>query len=343
MNPQKPAAATPARLPEGFQAFERQRIQPALQELEARRRKHAARMRGLIAVAVLAALFILATLGGIGLPRVAAWPGVLLLVGAGAGAVLMHRRFGYGDKFRQAVTQPICEFLGYEFNARPASFDVQPFVAARIVPADGTRVRLSNHVTGSHRGVSFAACQATMTSKSTTQDGEGNTSSESVQTFEGLLLQYELPRPFPAEARLVPNAPIVGQLLALKQAFEGGRRVPIDHPLFDRSFQVYADDPEQARALLTLERMQGLIELARRMGTASAEAQPDKAFIGHQMSVAFRDRHLLIANRGQQTHFEGHSTFTRVRKSNPAAALAQELVLLRDVVDLLALDTTPPI
>lgn len=341
MNPQKPAAATPARLPEGFQAFEQQRIQPALQALEARRRKHAARMRGLIAVAVLAALFLLAALGGIGLPGAAAWPGVLLLVGAGAGAVLMHRRFGYADQFRQAVTQPICEFLGYEFNARPASFDVQRFVAARIVPADGTRVRLSNQVTGSHRGVSFAACQATMTSKSTTRDGEGNTRSESVRTFQGLLLQYELPHPFPAEARLVPNAPIVGQLLALKQALEGGRRVPMNDPLFDRSFQVYAGDPQQARTLLTPERMRGLLELARRMGIASAEDQPDQAFIGHQMSVAFRGRHLLIANRGQQTHLEGHGTFTSAHKNNPAAALAQELVLLRDVVDLLALDNTP--
>lgn len=343
MNPQ-----TAATLPDGFEAHYQQHIQPGLEQLEQQRRKSVALMYGLLALPAAGVGVLVADLLGADLPLSIALTGFVLLFGGVGGALLAHQRIGYNQKFKLGVIQPACQFLGYQYTARPGTFAVERFTAARVVPANYQRVDLQDHIRGTHDGVPFESCRVTLKNDRVSRDADGAKTRESVTAFEGLLLQYALPHPVPGETRLVPrfgpDTPLTEKLQTVLQGLQelqglrgSGKRVALDDPLFERSFQAYATSETEARILLTPELMTRLLALARRVGHETGMSQAGRAFIAHPMSVAFSGQHVLIAIVDEAGHWRSGSLFRRLRGRDQVASLVQKLALVRDVIDVLGL------
>lgn len=335
MNSNAQAGAADRVLPEAFEGFYRQHMEPALLQLEQKRRKTAGAVKALAALAILGALPLVLGMLGMDVSTPVFLASLFGLFAGVMGATWFSRRFR--GSLKHALVKPVCQFFGYDYEAKPQSFALDRFVDTGIVPHQFKRSRLEDRISGEHNGVAFELCEVRLLAHK-------NDDEETETMFFGVMLQYTFAKPFSGVTRVLPNAPIIGrfQRAGLK-AVAGSERVILEDPRFERAFRTWSTDQVEARYLLTPRFMERLTELAAHFSNpvvAAERAENAGMPLVHQLRLAFEGEHLLIAVPTKHDRFEGGGLFRSLLARDRITELVHELALVRDIVDVLKLEQT---
>lgn len=320
--------------PAGFESWYEAEIRPHLGRFEAARRLARRRTRSAIGLGAIGVALILS----IGIVAPAGWtvPAMLTILGMGlclvalALAVRAHR--AAQAPYKDFLLPAVCRRFGLAYRRDGFDFPVEPFADLGLVPIEA-RHRLEDRMSGVHRGVGIDLCEADL------RHGGRPRRRNRGSTFRGVVAMYTLPRPVDGTTVVVPDVTWLGNRLdGLRRA---QARVPIDDAAFEDRFEVYADDPGAARALLTPERRAALLALAE-------EANPDipKAF-QKVPRLAFAGGTLFMALPRIGDSFEAAGTHGALglaaRYDDPARveALVAEIALVLSVPARLGLEGSP--
>jgi hypothetical protein len=264
-----------APIEEGFAAVFRERVAPELDRLETTRQEilGTARRQAGIALGIAALLSVLSLRAGTG----DVWVGpVVLMAFGGVAAWLLWRRQAqrWSGSLSGTVMPPVCAFLGdlsYDREARDR-FPLDMAVSLGVVGGHNS-AHLQDRIEGSYRGTGFELVEAELRDKRTSVGGSDDDSDTSKNTlvFKGLLFRIDVPQPTPTPILIARDFGSFGNRLSAVFASGRGRKMPkveVDHPEFERHFEMHADDPEAARDYLPPDFLDNLIAIAKHEGEA---------------------------------------------------------------------------
>lgn len=177
-------------------------------------------------------------------------------------------------------------------------------VEAGVVPAHAY-CSFEDMIFGERAGAKFTLVEANL------QTGGKNNST----AFQGVFLNIEYPRRFLGRT-----------IIARNNAFEwvsrpkGLKKIDLVSSEFAQAFSVWSDDEVEARALLTPDRIQRLIQLNR-------------YFDNGRLRGVFEDGHLTLALNAQSDQFEAGSIMEPLVNERRFASALLELSLICDLID----------
>ena len=301
----------------GLDEFYRREIEPWLKSREAER-EAAIRRRWLIIGGGLAGAAVLAVLLWVAgahplwlLLPVAAVIGALIF-GVRATARLRHEVKAY-------LAGKLATFFGFTYRAEPADDPTMRFRQLGLVPSHDRRT-LEDEWTGSAAGVRFSPVEADLKDRRTERDSKGNTKTRYVTVFRGVLLTLAYPRPFQGAITIRRD---LGKIFNwFREKFSSQTPVSFQDPEFEAQFEVFADDPTEARRLLD--------PLVRRRVAALAGDQ--------SLTMAFSAGQVLLAIKGDD-RFELSSMGDTLVDPERVRRMAGDIGIVFDVID--SLDLRP--
>jgi hypothetical protein len=270
-----------------FQPIYAAQIAPKLRELEEKRtqRRSEAYRRALISAVLALALSAVAYLLGEPLAwRTVLVVAVFVLSGlAGfiwsAAPASRHR-----EEVRQVVVPPLSAFLGgLEYHRKPKDSGIDRFETAGVVGSHSRRSSEDLFI-GRHRDTGFRMVEARLRRRS----GKGTR-----EVFRGLLLDIEVPLDFAGTTLMVrDHGSLVGGIADfVRKTFTAMERITLDHPDFEARYQVYSNDPAEARRLLARPFLDTMVSLADQAGKTA-------------LNGAFHDGRFLLALPVRRDLFE---------------------------------------
>ncbi|MEM0988389.1 MAG: DUF3137 domain-containing protein [Pseudomonadota bacterium] len=185
------------------------------------------------------------------------------LLGGGVGLFgIFAVRAYYQNKWKGGLGGEIlpilCDFLG-EVSYGSQMIDVNAFTRLGVIPSYNES-SLDDPVNGTHDGLSWAMTEAILKTRS--RDSKGRTRTSTV--FRGLLFSVEIVGPAP---RIFFGTDRGGVGNWFSETFSSSRKglekLEVDHPEFERVYEVYASDPDAARRYLNGNLISGLLEVAK--------------------------------------------------------------------------------
>lgn len=251
--------------------FERE-IVPRLPELEAARQRLLRTFYG--RVAITAAMFLIPP---IAMLLFGASKEAFLGVALAYFAVVMVTRFFWlqlpGARHHAALGDlaipAVCRFFGelsYQYRP-PEDFDVKRLVS--VVPSlYGEMHKLSDFFSGCYRETDFFMAQMKPAERKILGMRNRKVS------FWGLLFDIEVPVPFDCHIVMVSDKGALGNKIAaaMRNTFAALSPVSFDHSAFEDRYQVYCDNPDEARRLLNPSFLDAIVELAATAGEKSLNA-----------------------------------------------------------------------
>lgn len=205
-------------------------------------------------------------------------PAILLSVlfaGAGMVAVWGSAAGKWGSKVKDVAMPAICNHVGYlTYSASGQAFALDIMKDMRLLPKHDNAA-LRSLLRGTHNGTDFEMVHATLTSTHTDSENRRRTTTD----FKGLLFRIEMPERAPGRIALMRDRGGVGNKLAETFAFGSTRSLPkvtFDHAAFEAAFEVYADNPDAAKAFLPDTMLDALLQI----GQSHGQGQGTKAFVG---------------------------------------------------------------
>ena len=207
---------------------------------------------------------------------------IWLVVGAAAGegwaASKLQRE--YTKLYKSRVLPALAGRVG-QLTYKPASAaDVQQLTAARILPQCDS-VHADDEISGMHRGLGIRIIEARLRRRS---------GDDTRTVFDGLLVEIMLPRQLTGTTAVTADQGVIGNMKTRWQT-EGLERVRLEHPEFERRYEVYSSDQVEARALLTPAFMERFTALAAVSGFAlpGAFAEGNRLVVALPKSMGTRD------------------------------------------------------
>ena len=258
------------------------RLSETLQQLESQRQilKKQGMLRGLLYG------LIVGIAGGIALYLWIEWTGLAIAIAAGIVVFIGT------IQAQSAVLNRL-----YKSQIVPALVDAAS-PGARYTPQDGIeeslfnlsglfgvqpdRYRTEDLVEGKTQNTHFRFAEVHAQERRTTTDSKGRTRTHWVDIFRGFLFVADLGRPFQGNTTVYRN-----RWIKLRFGFP---RVRLESPEFEKRFDVYGNDPVEARYLLTPLLMERIIQLDQRFGEG--------------LTLSFRGDQLIIAIADATNHFE---------------------------------------
>ncbi len=334
---------TKTALPENFEAHYSHTIKPELERLDARRRKGIKAFWGLAGVGVLGLLLAIAS-RFVDNGNILVGAGIVLIFAAAGLAVWLQ--FHLRKLVKQALVAPVCEYLGWEYQRKPADFPVERFYDLRLLHhRSRSDTRTEDGISGKQNGLAFRLCEVEVTD--TRSNDEDNRSSKNNVLYRGILLTCQFPRPFTGETRVLRSP---DRSLIPKKAGDGTpiESVQLEESRFSRAFHVYASDQVEARYLLNPLFMEHLADLVAHFSPATQAAtdMPDAASgimdkllsMTNPLSLAFVNQEMLLSIRCKENRFEGGSLRQPLTDRSRVEALLQELKLVPEILDALELE-----
>jgi len=164
----------------------------------------------------------------------------------------------------------ICDFLGdldYDREAR-MRFPLDRIQGLGLI-GSFNRSHLSDRLEGRYRDTDFELVETRLKQKTRTSDSDGDTKSRTRTVFDGILFRIGVPEPVSTNILISRELGSVGNKLGEMLAFGTGRSMPkvdFDHAEFEAAFEVYADDPDAARAVMPPAFLDRLLEIGRGEG-----------------------------------------------------------------------------
>lgn len=310
----------------GFSDVFQRRIVPELDRLETERqdllrtaRRHAAIPLGVAGAIALVILFTSDDLGG-GLFGAA----VFLVIGGLVALFLWKRQARrWGGSVSGAIMPAVCDFLGdltYDQAARNR-FPIDRIQGLGMIGSHN-RARLEDRLEGRYRDTDFELVEAHLQSKSTDSDGDSRTKT----VFDGLLFRIGVPEPVPTDILIARDYGMGNKLFELfaSSTGRGMPKVPFDHDAFEQAFEVYADDPDAARATMPPGFLDNLLDIARSEGDRGAKG----------MTAAFQADSFYLALWRKGDFLKMGALTTPVGDMEPELhAVFDDLVLVRRIID----------
>jgi hypothetical protein len=259
--------------------FERS-VAPRLGDLEQRRRR--LRGRYLLILAGMLGGIVLALLWRQDLPYGLFVGVAVLLVGS---ALLQHTQRSYANEVRRTVMPAVCAAIGDIAHGTGSAPDLDLDFLREIglVPGHNRR-RVDDVFHGRHRQTGFTMAEVRLRR----ERRSGKRSSQTV--FRGLIFAIDVPRPIAGRILIARDGGLLGNgIKGWLKRFSGMQRVALPHDAFEARFELYADQPEPAREIVTPVLCDSLVALA-------------KAHDGAPFQAAFVDRRFFLAmpRRGDQ-------------------------------------------
>ncbi len=196
---------------------------------------------------------------------------VLLLVsGLGLGLfwVLSPSR-QHRKAVRDFFIPPLLRFLGdVDYHREPGRhFEIERFRRSGMLPAvDKAKVALEDLVVGRYRDTDYRLVEARLKPKNRSKNKAAGK-----LLFAGLLCDISVPQPFSGRVLLVdePAGAEAKTTLGQRDSAAGLSPVALDHPGFEKRWQVYSDSPRAARGLLQPALLDSLLAIADDLGVAA--------------------------------------------------------------------------
>ncbi len=311
---------------QSFAGFFAEAIAPGLPALEEARKE---RLRATY-VRAAGLAFVIALVTGIAV----AWSGEVIV---GFPVVFLGLMLGYlwiripGRRHREAVralvVEPLRHYLGgLEYHRKPGDrFDLDRFRRSGIV-AGFNRAKLEDLLIGRYRDTDYRVVEARLRRR------RKQGSKERVKmTFAGLLCEVSVPRPFSCTVVLLGDKGALGNwaIDLLRSKLTNLSPAPLDHADFEARYQIYSDDPQEARGLLQPAFLDSLLAIADAAGQGS-------------LNCAFIDNRFLIAIPQRRNLFEiGRLHRSLEHAEEDVRRMAAEFTLPQRLIDTLHGDRPP--
>jgi len=317
--------AAPPAAPEAGAGELEARLRPALETLDAERRKQKSEFVFRIAVSVLgmAALCVLSGLVMVGMFGAALqsldfWIHVVpLMLALGAFAFWANKPHQqYVTAYKSRVLPVVAESLGRFTYDESGRISEDRLLGSTLLP-NYDKYKSEDRFKGTYKDVDVDLAEVKLTKKK----GSGK-NRRTVTVFKGLFVLLETHKAFSGKTVVKRDAGAIANWLGEK--FGGMERVSLEDPEFEKHFEVYATDQVEARYLLTPAFMERLTALANDMG-------------GGRLQAAFYDDKLFVMVPNTGNLFEPPSIFKSVLQHTGVARIARELGDVLSMIDTLKL------
>lgn len=180
----------------------------------------------------------------------------------------------WSGKIKDIAIPAICDHVGnLTHTSSGGRFSIRTMENLRLLPKHDNAY-LSNLLDGTHNDAPYQMVQARLTE--THHDSENRRRTTTV--FQGLLFRIELPHAAPGRIALMRDRGGIGNKLAETFSFGSTRSLPkvtFDDTAFEAAFEVYADQPDAARAFLSQTMRAALLSI----GDTHGQGQGAKAFV----------------------------------------------------------------
>lgn len=276
---------------QGFAAVYAQEIAPGLAELERRRLAVLARRNRrllLLAAAAIGGAVVALVLVEDAIERLV-WLGlVAILTGIGGLGLAASKADGFAQEVKAAIVPSIAAHLGIVYDpAAGAGPDPARFVEVGLL-SRFDRAVTSDGLSGTHRGVAFASCGATLAVRERRRTGASDRT-----TFRGMLVCVSTHGRAPGTILIGPDLGPLSAVVGAFQSFFGGlQTVRTGHAAFDARFDVRAQEPKAAAAYLSGPFLDALVALAEEEGLRARGLRA--AFVGERFYCAIPRREPVI-------------------------------------------------
>lgn len=194
---------------------------------------------------------------------------------------------------------------------------------ARGVIGGYDRASLEDGFAGVIDGRTCALSEAHLQRREQTRDSKGRTRTRYVTVFRGLLIRAETPGAAPTRVRLLRDGGAIGNAIGgwFRETFSDSERIRLEDPVFEKRFEVYAEDQLAARLLLTPTALEAI--------TAFGDTAPSP-----RIQACFEDRTLWLAIDSRRDGFETGGLSNRLDDPARAQGVVEEIAILWDVAAL---------
>ena len=224
--------------------------------------------------------------GGLALYWWIDWPGLILATGATIAVcfiTIQAQRPALNQRYKTEIIPLLVEAASPGAHYTPQNgIEEEIFNLSGLFGTRPDRYHSEDLVEGQTLGTPFRFAEVHAEERRTSTDSKGRTQTHWVDIFRGFLFVADLGRSFPGNTTVYRNPWI-------KLRF-GFPRVKLESPDFEKQFDVYGNDPVEARYLLTPLLMERILQLDQRFGEG--------------LTMSFRDNLLIIAIADPIDHFE---------------------------------------
>jgi len=214
------------------------------------------------------------------------------------------------------LARKVLSFFGLTFTDYAGGFYRDQFDELGLLPAY-TTANLEDRISGTHDGVTIDIAEAHLLKiKSAGRYASYRT------MFRGLLCAFSFPKRFSGRTVIAAEKGWVRKLVRRLKA--SGERVRLEDRRFEKTFEVHSTDQVEARYLLTpvfMERVLALVD----------------SFKSRRTRLAFDASRLLIVLDLRTDSFEAGSPFESASDPDRVQSLIDDILLIYDLIDVLAL------
>lgn len=288
-------------------------LKPELEALEGQRKKS---MAGVMAGSTAIAVFSFGVMGAftgpvnfLKLVMAAGW------TAAGAFAFYSYFRTRFGKTFKARVIKQLVALIDPSLRYHPTSgLKPEAYTHSKLYPSTYSSFRAEDLVFGQLDGCKFGFCELQVTQAS---------GRSSVALFRGLFFEIGLASPMPSRVSLIPDFSkrpfsVVGRVLEGRDTVPPGQRVGFEDPEFEALYEVYAQEEEVARRVLSAAMRRRLVAFYQKAGG--------------DVSIAFVKNKLYVGVAQSRNHFEP-PIFKSLLDPKPFEAFIESLQLVVSVVN----------
>jgi hypothetical protein len=295
----------------GLNTYYGREIRWQLGEFEKNRKKARSRAAGIAAIGV-----VFGAAGGAS-GWLYGWIGVVPGI---IGLILLIRAYtvvvAAKSELKKFLVDKLCGFFDLDYRHDDFAFPLERFDQLGLVP-DFNRSSLEDHISGQRDGAPLRLADAHLRMRS----GSGKSSSTKT-VFRGPLFIFDWPHDFNGTTLVTDDRG--GLLNRLRKLAVPGDPVPFEDADFEKRFEVFSTDANQARALLDTHFRQRLMALDEQVGM-------------RRIRCAFETGQLLVSLRTNRNMFEAGSLFGASDDAKRIDSLIAELTTVFDVMEGLGL------
>jgi len=239
--------------------------------------------------------------------------GVLLLF---AGVLVWMKFEDLQKHVKKSLVPEVCRFFGFHYHEKVQDAGFEGFLESGLLP-EHDRDKLEDHIRGSYQGVEFDLFECTLEART----GSGKDRSWK-KVHHGVLFRFAFPKRFNGRTLVLKDAGLIGNFL--KGIKASGEKIKLEDPRFEQQFEVWSNDPIEARYLLTPTFMERMVELARLIDS-------------NRIEFCFRNNLLLVSAHVTGNQYEGGGLFTSVVDARRVESLVNEICRVFDIVNILQL------
>jgi hypothetical protein len=312
---------------EEFDAFYRETLVPALEELELRRQRILRHSLMAAGIGLVAGALLMGTTTGFGqavsyiVPAVAA-----LLLGALVGAISGH---GFKGEFKDRVVREVVHFVEPSLTYHPErGIGQSTFRNARLFKHSIDRYKSEDHVSGRIDRTDFEFSEVKAEYKTTRRDSDGDVQTDWHTIFDGIMFIADFNKEFRTPVVVLPDVAErtlgrFGKWLQEKN-FARADLVKLEDPRFEEQFVVYSDDQIEARYILSTSLMQRILDFREKTGK--------------DIYLSFVNSHIYVAIPTREDLFEPR-IFRSLMDPTMCEEYLEDLLLAVGIVEDLDLNT----